>query len=92
MNIVYCILYNKCGRRDCCVAFRVNPYTSFTENPVHEPLNPSRRVFVEYSNEIWSAGPDFSQGEWAATEAAKVGLSKAAFNARKFCDFFNIFR
>lgn len=34
----------------------VYPYTSTQSNPVHPPLNSNLRVWVEYSNEVWSPG------------------------------------
>ncbi len=30
------------------------PYAQVTENPVHPPLNPNLRVYVELSNELWN--------------------------------------
>jgi hypothetical protein len=32
----------------------VNPYTSPQANPVYPPLDPSRKVYVEYVNELWN--------------------------------------
>ena len=63
----------------------VNPYTNAVANPVYPPLNPNRQVFVEYSNEIWSNGDSFSQGNWAQEQANALGISKPQFNARRFC-------
>lgn len=34
----------------------VNPYTSTQTSPVYPPLNSNLRVWVEYSNEVWSPG------------------------------------
>ena len=70
----------------------VNPYDAPQANPVFAPLNANRKVYVEYSNEIWSGGFNFPQGDWAEAEAAKVGLDKPRFNARKFCDTWRIFQ
>lgn len=33
----------------------INPYTSPQSNPVYPPLNPDRKIYVEYSNEVWSS-------------------------------------
>lgn len=69
----------------------VNPYPAEQADPVYPPLAPGLRVFVEYSNEIWSSGFSFPQGNWAEAEAALVGLSRARFNARRFCRTWQLF-
>jgi hypothetical protein len=70
----------------------VNPYDAPNANPVHPPLDASLKVYVEYSNEIWSSGFSFPQGNWAESEAALAGISKARFNGRKFCDTWSTFQ
>lgn len=70
----------------------VNPYTNSVANPVYPPLNTNRQVFVEYSNEIWSNGDSFSQGNWAQEQANALGISKPQFNARRFCQIWRIFQ
>jgi len=70
----------------------VNPYDGPQSNPVFAPLNPDRKIYVEYSNEIWSSGFAFPQGNWAELEGTKIGLDKASFNARKFCDTWRLFQ
>ena len=43
-----------------------------------------RRLFVEYSNEIWAGGHEFSQRDWAAARAAEESMSTMAeFVARE---------
>ncbi|MBX3728878.1 MAG: hypothetical protein KF858_06810 [Candidatus Sumerlaeia bacterium] len=69
----------------------VNPYEGPVESPVHPPLAPGRRVYVEYSNEIWANGHSFPQGDWAQQQASGLGLSKAQFNARRFCEIWRLF-
>jgi hypothetical protein len=69
----------------------VNPYSYTAANPVYPPLNPNRQVFVEYSNEIWSNGDSFSQGNWAQEQANALGIGKPQFNARRFCQVWRIF-
>lgn len=75
----------------------VNPYTQPNANPVFPPLNADLKVYVEFSNEIWSSGFAFPQGNWAEEQAAITpGLgegieNKAKFTARKFCDTWRIF-
>jgi len=69
------------------------PYTNTVAEPVHPPLSTKRRVYVEYSNEIWSNGNSFPQGNWAQDQAGLLGLpGKAEFNARRFCQIWDIFR
>jgi hypothetical protein len=70
----------------------VNPYESAQANPVYAPLRSDLRVWVEYSNEIWSSGYSFAQGDWAEDQAARAGLSRPQFNARRFCDTWKIFQ
>lgn len=70
----------------------VNPYPNTVANPVYPPLHSNRQVFVEYSNEIWSNGDSFSQGNWAQEQANALGLSKPQFNARRFCQVWRSFQ
>jgi hypothetical protein len=69
----------------------VNPYTNTVASPVFAPLNSAQRVFVEYSNEIWSNGDSFAQGNWAQEQANALGISKPQFNARRFSQVWRIF-
>jgi len=70
----------------------VNPYDAPQASPRFAPLRSDLRVYVEYSNEIWSGGFSFPQGNWAEDQAAKAGLTKAQFNARRFCETWRIFQ
>lgn len=72
----------------------VNPYTSVQANPVYPPLNSNLRVYVEYSNEIWSNGDSFPQGNYAEAQgqASSPTLSKARWNARRFAQIFSQFQ
>ncbi|MDX2111637.1 MAG: thrombospondin type 3 repeat-containing protein [Verrucomicrobiota bacterium] len=70
----------------------VNPYTSAQASPVFAPLNPNLRVYVEYSNEIWSSGNSFPQGNWAQDQANALGITKPRFNARRFCQIWSKFQ
>lgn len=69
----------------------VNPYTSPQANPIFAPLNSNLRVWLEYSNEIWSSGNSFPQGNWAQDQANALGISKGRFNGRRFCDVWRVF-
>ncbi len=68
-----------------------NPYTSTRANPVWAPLHSSLKVYLEYSNEIWSNGDSFPQGNWAEMQAQQQGISRARFNARRFSHIWSIF-
>lgn len=70
----------------------VNPYDGPQANPLFAPLRSDLRVYVEYSNEIWSEGFSFPQGNWAEEQAAMLGLSKPRFTARRFCDTWRVFQ
>ena len=69
-----------------------NPYTAPVASPVWAPLAPGRKVYVEYSNEIWAGGNAFAQGDWAEARANAAGISKAQWNARRFCETWRIFQ
>lgn len=74
-----------------------NPFTSAQPNPQllpFPPLNSNLRVHVEFSNEIWSAGFSFPQGNWAEEQAALANpvTTKPRFAARRFCDTWSIFQ
>lgn len=70
----------------------VNPYPSAVADPVYAPLRPDLNVFVEYSNEIWSNGDSYAQGNWAQEQATALGISKPQFNARRFCQIWRLFQ
>ncbi|HCN27363.1 MAG TPA: hypothetical protein DIT64_00935 [Verrucomicrobiales bacterium] len=69
----------------------VNPHTAPVADPAFAPLNPNLRVYVEYSNEIWSNGFSFPQGNWAEAKAAQQGITRPQFNARQFCRVWRVF-
>lgn len=76
------------------------PYTTDTPGAVYPPLNAGLKVYVEFSNEIWSGGYSFPQGNWAQEQAVAAGLAtnlndfagRARFTARRFCDSWKIFQ
>lgn len=68
------------------------PYDAPQQRPVWRPLAPHLRVWVEFSNEIWSSGSSFPQGDWAQAEGARLGLSKAVFNARRASRIWSLFQ
>ncbi|HEX8339329.1 MAG TPA: DNRLRE domain-containing protein [Tepidisphaeraceae bacterium] len=49
------------------------------------------KLYVEHSNEIWSNGSGFVQGDWAQQQASALGLSKAQFNAKRAVEVFRLF-
>lgn len=69
----------------------MEPYNSPQAHPVYPPLESGRRVFIEYSNEIWSGGGSFVQGEWAQVQADAAGITKPQFLARRFCQIWRLF-
>jgi hypothetical protein len=70
----------------------VNPYDAPQASPLFPPLDAGLKVYVEFSNEIWSGGFSFPQGNWAEDEAAERGLTRPQFTARRFCDTWRIFQ
>jgi len=40
------------------------PYETTVPNPVHKPLDPDLKVYVEYGNEIWNHAWGFRCGSW----------------------------
>jgi hypothetical protein len=74
-----------------------NGEPALTGNPVFPPLNGDLKVFVEYSNEIWSSGFAFPQGNWAEAMAPSgPGIdpfeAKAQFVAGRFVNTWSIFQ
>lgn len=69
-----------------------NPYLTTQTSPVYPPLASPRKIYIEYSNEIWSNGNSFPQGDWAQLQANAQGLTKGAFNARRFSQIWRIFQ
>lgn len=68
------------------------PYTSPQFNPVHAPLDSNLKVYVEYSNEIWSNGTSFRQGDYASQQADALGLpGKQQFNGRRAAEVWDLF-
>jgi hypothetical protein len=70
----------------------VNPYDTPQVSPVFEPLRSDLKVYIEYSNEMWSSGFAFAQGDFAQQRATALGITKPQFNARRFCDTWRIFQ
>lgn len=68
------------------------PYAQPVASPVYPPLAHHLRIYVEYSNEIWSSGDAFCQGNWAQEQTKSLGLTKAQFNARRFCQIWRTFQ
>jgi len=68
------------------------PYTSPQADPVYPPLAAHLKLWLEYSNEIWSNGDSFPQGNWAQLQATGLSLSKARFNARRFAAVWSRFQ
>lgn len=68
----------------------VNPYTSTQQNPIYPPLDPTLRIYVEYSNEVWNSM--FSQftdnckaasNELVNTKDPVTGVSSSPLNFDK---------
>jgi hypothetical protein len=57
----------------------VNPYTSPQARPIHPPLDPALKVYVEYSNEVWNFGAGFqAQSEFNRGQAlAEVAAGRS---------------
>ncbi|MBC7784738.1 MAG: hypothetical protein H7144_12950 [Burkholderiales bacterium] len=54
-------------------------------------LKAGLKVYVEYSNEIWSSGTEFAQGDYADTQRKLQGIEKPQFNGRRSAEIFNFF-
>ncbi len=50
-----------------------------------EELDPGRKIYVEFSNELWNTAPAFKQGQWAwsGPETARVKAGRAIANNHK---------
>jgi len=69
----------------------VEPYTTQVDSPVFPPLNSERKLYIEYSNEVWSSGGSFPQGNYARDQAQALGISHPAFVAKRTVDVWRIF-
>ncbi|GAB4170152.1 MAG: hypothetical protein Fur0032_08920 [Terrimicrobiaceae bacterium] len=70
----------------------IEPYSAPQASPVFPPLRSDLKVWVEYSNEIWSSGSSFPQGNWAQQQANAQGITRPIFNARQFCRVWRLFQ
>lgn len=61
------------------------------ELPSSPGLNPGLKIYLEYSNEIWSSGSSFAQGDWATQQSQAQGILKGAFNGRRSVEVFRLF-
>jgi hypothetical protein len=65
----------------------VNPYSSPQAKPVHPPLDPELKLYVEYSNELWNSSAPFAvqfhHNHDQAVAEVKVGSSPLAFDGLK---------
>ena len=67
------------------------PYDGPVADPHHPPLDEGLRVWVEHSNEIWSGGGNFRQGEWAQRQADAAGHGKKEItNGRRAAEIFDL--
>ena len=55
-------------------------------------LADDRKVYVEYSNEIWAGGHEFPQGDWADDQASLLNMTTPTFIAQRAVDIWAIFR
>ncbi len=72
----------------------LNPYTSPQANPVWAPLDPSLKVYVEYSNEVWNFSfPQYVYNNAAAENEVNAGgptlnndgtTDKSTWGARRY--------
>ena len=61
----------------------INPYTSPHASPAYPPLNPSLKLYVEYSNEVWNTAGAFTQSATnhnAAISEVQAGGSPLNFD------------
>lgn len=57
---------------------------------VRDTLHPERRIYVEYSNEVWNT--DFLAGQWARAQASKRGVPVGRVVAEETARVFNLWR
>jgi chitodextrinase len=71
----------------------VNPYTSIQAKPKYPPLDPSLKLMVEYSNEIWNFGSAFNQTAYADSVGKSLGLAgHNEYYVKRTVEISNIFR
>ena len=59
--------------------------------PTSPGLKPGLKLYLEHSNEIWSNGSGFVQGDWAQQQANVLGITKPQFTAKRAVEVFRIF-
>jgi len=59
---------------------------------IRDNLKPELKVYVEYSNEVWNFGGDFTQSHWNIANAEKQGLSHIEGYAKRTAEIALIFQ
>ncbi len=54
-------------------------------------LEPERKVYLEYSNELWNSAGGFRQTQYAEAMGRKTGLGTHNFKAKRSAEIFKIF-
>jgi len=79
-NVARLMLYGSDG---------VMPYVTNVANPVYPPLATNRRVYVEWSNEVWN--PLFAAYNHANTQGGLIGKNVAQYSAYRAGQIWKIF-
>ena len=64
---------------------------------LRDHLNPSLKIYLEYSNETWNTIPDYTQSTWVQQQGQAAGYpgpalnQRALFTAKRAADAFRIF-
>lgn len=88
--------YTKCDPWICIPHRASDDYVTQLATLVRNTLDPARKVYVEYSNEVWNSG--FSQSQYAQQQGLALGLSTNPFQAqlrfysKRSVEIFQIFR
>lgn len=88
--------YTKCDPWICIPHRASDDYVTQLATLVRNTLDPARKVYVEYSNEVWNSG--FSQSQYAQQQGLALGLSSNPFQAqlrfysKRSVEVFQIFR
>lgn len=73
------------------------PYDEPQADPLHPPLDPALKLYVEYSNETWNSAPAFTQYDYVCeqgvalgldTDAHQAGMKYTAFRSARIWDIF----
>lgn len=69
-----------------------NDYMTQMARLFRDNLSTSRKLYIEYSNEVWACAGSFPQGCYVDQQASAAGINKDVWIGRKFAEMWSIFQ